>query len=128
MSLSALTSIPQDEAKENLEVDLSDFFPGEEKVTISFREPKIPDLYPNGSAIDRLRISFPEMITEQLQSCYIIGRCYIRTDKDAQTMDPVKDICKLALRNKRAYLRIFLEFQKAFLVDFNAEIKESGNV
>jgi hypothetical protein len=128
MSLTALSSIPQDEIKANLEVDLTDFFPGEEKVIVTFREPKIPDMYPNGSAIERLRISFPDMIIDQLQSCYIIGRCYVRSEKDAQTIDPVKDICKLALRNKRAYLRIFIEFQKAFLVDFNQEIKNSGNV
>jgi hypothetical protein len=128
MSLTALSALPQDEIKPNLEVDLTDFFPGGEKIIVTFREPKIPDMYPNGSAIERLRISFPEMILDQLQSCYIIGRCYVRSDKDAQTMDAVKDICKLALRNKRAYLRIFSRFQEAFLVDFNTEIKESGNV
>ena len=128
MSLSALSTIPEDEVKPNLEVDLSDFFPGGDKVILTFREPKIPDLYPNSTAMERLRISFPEMILDQLQSCYIIGRCYIPSEKDKQTIDPVKDICKLALRNKRAYLRIFQQFQMAFLVDFNQEIKEAGNV
>ena len=128
MSLTALSSIPQDEIKANLEVDLTDFFPGEEKVIVTFREPKIPDMYPNGSAIERLRISFPDMIIDQLQSCYIIGRCYVRSDKDAQTIDPGKDIWKLALRNTSAYLRMFIDCQRAFLVDFNQEIKNSGNV
>ena len=127
MSLTALSTIPQDEVKPNLEVDLSDFFPARDKVMLTFREPKIPDLYPNGSAIERLRISFPEMIIDQLQSCYIIGRCYVPSEKDTQTIDPVKDICKLALRNKKAYLRVFQLFQTAFLVDFNQEIKEAGN-
>jgi hypothetical protein len=128
MSLSALTSIPQDEVKPNLEVDLSDFFPGDQKVIVTFREPRIPDMYPNQSAIERLRISFPEMIVEQLQSSYIIGRCYVPNGNENNPVDPVKEICRLALRNKRAYMRVFSQFQKAFLVDFNTEIKESGNV
>jgi len=44
MSLTALSALPQDEIKPNLEVDLTDFFPGGEKIIVTFREPKIPDM------------------------------------------------------------------------------------
>lgn len=111
MALADLSRIPAREKRPDLTVDLSRWAQG---VCMTFREPVLADLVPSSSALQEMRVAFPEFTEELTRSFLVMGRCYVRTEDDPAAVSPARQIGALARSNHDVYLHIAGEFAKAF--------------
>jgi len=125
MSLTDIVALPAEERKPNIKVDLSSFL-GEDKY-VEFREPRLGDLYPDSTLVDRLRISFPLISHEQISAAVILGKCYVKKP-DEQAIDPIRTMCQILDNNPRIYLRMARQFNEEFMSVYNEIVASEGNV
>ena len=124
MSLSEVIALSPEERKPNIRVDLSSFL-GKDKV-VEFREPRLADIYPDSTLIDRLRISFPLTSTDQIGTCVLIGKCYVK-QSDEDKLDAIRTMCEILENNPKIYLRIARHFNDAYMAAYSEVIATEGN-
>jgi hypothetical protein len=129
MGLKAIKSVPKNERREVLSIDLS-IFTGQEGDKIQFREPCAADLFPDSSELKKLRIRFAEFPEAMLYQVMLMGRCYVPDPSDAQVDEsPMEAIGSLARANRSVYFHIAGEFIEAFPNDdIAARVSEAKNV
>lgn len=124
MSLTNIIALPAEERKPNIRVDLSSFLG--DGAGVEFREPRLADIYPDGALVDRLRLSFPLISPDQIATCVLIGKCYIK-QPDENDLDTIRTMCQILDKNPKIYLRIARRFNDAFMVSYNEIISSEGN-
>lgn len=125
MSLTDIVALPAEERKPNIKVDLSSFL-GEDKF-VEFREPRLGDLYPDSTLVERLRISFPLTSAEQLGAAVLLGKCYVKKPEE-QSMDAIRTMCQILENNPKIYLRMARQFNEEFMSVYNEIVASEGNV
>ena len=124
MSLTDVLTLPPDDRKPNIKVDLMPVV-GKPHV-VEFREPRLADLFPDAKVVERLRVSHPHLAVDHVNSCVVMGRCYIKGD-DENALEPVRAMCRIAENNETVFLALMREFATAYLIDFGQQVKNEGN-
>lgn len=115
--ISALKNVKPREQKENLVIDLSQFT-GEEESSISFRQPRAADLFPNPDATKSIRNHFPEFPDSMLFQIILLGKCYLFEAEDAKgTQQPAIDFGNIARSNPDCFFHILSEFLSTYQVN-----------
>lgn len=125
--IKGLSKIKAREAKPNLVIDLTELV-GEE-ASISFREPKAADLFPNPDGTKTMRNYFPEFPDTMLYQCILMGKCYVFEQEDAKgEQKPAVDFGNLARTNYEVFFHILSSFLDAFQVNnFDDKVSEAKN-
>lgn len=125
MGLDVLDKLPPVEVRPNLVVDLSKILG--EGASIEFREPKGPELSPSQIRVDKLRAGFAEFSDELLQTCLIMGACYV--SKAGEQVDVPRRLATLARTHWDVFLFIAGKFGQAYprlLVGFDPDEEKNG--
>ena len=110
MGLSDLDELPETPARPNLVVDLSKLVG--KKSSIEFREPGGPELSPSQIRVDRLRAGFAEFSDELLQTCLIMGTCYV--SQPGEQVDVPRRLATLARKHWEVFVYIAGKFGQAY--------------
>ena len=123
--LEVLQSLTPDERKPNHKVDISDFT-GKKDTYSEFREPRIADLYPDTSLVQRLKVSHPFLLDVTLNMAIVMGKCYVKTQAENH-IDPIRVFANLADKNEKLFVKLSTEFSNAFIVNYRDDVEQAGN-
>jgi len=110
----------------NLVVSLEQWT-GDPSNRLIFKEPRASELFPDTSALQELKRTYPEFPQAMIYQVNLMGRCYVPDDGE-EDAEPVKSIGDIARNHKDIFFHILAEFFTAFDVsDPDEKVEESKN-
>ena len=126
MGIKAIKAVEPEANHGILEVDLSEW--AGEGAVVRFRQPKAADIFPDGTALKALQVSYPEMNHGMLVNLSIIARCYVADIDDPGEVAPIRALADLSRSNRFAFFHIYEGFVDKFLItDVVAKVEEAKN-
>lgn len=123
--LEVLQSLPADERKPNIKIDIASLV-GKDECLFEFREPRIADLFPDTNLLQRLKVSYPFLLDATLNMAIVLGKCYVKSQAENHT-DPVRVFAKVADKQEKVFMKLSIEFSTAYLNTFADEVEQAGN-
>ena len=126
MGIKAIKAVEPEANHGILEVDLSEW--AGEGAVVRFRQPKAADIFPDGTALKALQVSYPEMNQGLQVNLSIIAKCYVADIDDPGEVAPIRALADLSRSNRFAFFHIYEAFVDKFLItDVVAKVEEAKN-